>query len=185
MKTFKLISTHGTITANAADGTVVSTNLYKYWPGQLPVGINIAEWHASYPDTELCGEHDILDFGYWTGPELDYTQPCFSWRRDREALRRQEAEDLWETFPDERVRTIWGCSRCAATAKATLRCISDGGIPFCTECAKEMYYRRTEIKQKENEEIEENKKPAEDPEFIEGPVSRATSEVSEVPRWLI
>lgn len=191
MKTFTLISTHGSIVAKATNGEVVHTHLSREWPSPTPVKIDVKEWRKRYPGEKITGEHDILDFGYWVPgtPDLVYEPPCEDWRTDRDERRKRETEEAaWEAVDDNCVRTVWKCGTCDIETKATLTSINDGGIPFCAECGDDMDYQRTEIKQKENDEryeIEENKKPAEDPEFIEGPVSRATSEVSEVPRWLI
>jgi len=88
MKTFKAHSSHGVITADIETGRVCEVDLSPEF-GEAPTRLNIEEWQQRYPNEGLKGEHDILDFGFWFGPEHAYETPCETWRIERERLRKE------------------------------------------------------------------------------------------------
>ena len=97
----KLCSSHGTVQFDAETGEVLSVEAGGTGSTELtetfrPVRVDVCEWRARYPGECVLGEHDILDFGYWYQEDgfYAYTDPCESWRLEREQMLREEREQL-------------------------------------------------------------------------------------------
>lgn len=55
--------------------------------------LDVEEWSFTYPDKDLEGEHDILDFGYWL-TDGTYERPCYDWREMRKEMLIQQEREL-------------------------------------------------------------------------------------------
>ena len=90
----QLFSSCGSVLFDVATGEVVSCALetfgdYAYKTEHLPVRIDTDEWLRRYPGEDIAAGHDILDFGYWM-KSGKYEPPCEDWRKDREAMQKEE-----------------------------------------------------------------------------------------------
>lgn len=74
-----LVGSNGTATFNS-DGTPARYDVSDY-PDIAQLDLD--EWLITYTgENPETGEHDILDFGYWT-EDGEYSEPCAEFRRDR------------------------------------------------------------------------------------------------------
>lgn len=76
-----LHSSHGVLFFDAAGRLLRADIDSDEWEWiDTPQRLDIAEWQAQYPGESPFGEHDILDWGFWT--EYEYVGPEQEWRDD-------------------------------------------------------------------------------------------------------
>ena len=100
MHTGELTSTNGTLVFDLQSGEVdkSQSTYYNEELENIHV-IDVQEWQEKYPHEQLCGSHDILDFGYWTD-DGEYEEPAHDWREMREDMRKEDLQEKFNREPE-------------------------------------------------------------------------------------
>jgi len=82
-KTFMVFSSGGTIKVDAVSGDVIECTTNRNEDNELRqiAKFDVAEYKSHYNVTEIPGDLDILDLGYWTNDGA-YEKPVDDWRNE-------------------------------------------------------------------------------------------------------